>query len=81
MLGYKAYHMFEVIWGGPLQMALFEEALRCKYLDGGKPYGKAEFDKWLAEYDGTYRARNNALWAAGSSCNSAGGRLLLICLQ
>lgn len=54
MLGYKTYHMIEVLWGGPLQMALFEEALRCKYLGGGKPYGKAEFDKWLAEYDGMY---------------------------
>ncbi|KAI1118701.1 hypothetical protein F5Y14DRAFT_461543 [Nemania sp. NC0429] len=51
MLGYKAYHMIEVVWGGPLQMALFEEALRCKYLGEGKPYGKEEFDKWLAEYD------------------------------
>ncbi|KAI1148780.1 hypothetical protein F4825DRAFT_464628 [Nemania diffusa] len=51
MLGYKAYHMFEVVTGGQTQMALFEEAVRCKYLGGGKPYGKAEFDKWLAEYD------------------------------
>ncbi|KAI0861280.1 hypothetical protein F4860DRAFT_503395 [Xylaria cubensis] len=51
MLGYKAYHMAEVVKGGELQMALFEEALRCKYLRAGKPYGKAEFDKWLAGYD------------------------------
>ncbi|KAI1131871.1 hypothetical protein F5Y10DRAFT_232745 [Nemania abortiva] len=51
MLGYKAYHMSEVVKGGITQMALFEEALRCKYLGAGKPYGKAEFDKWLANYD------------------------------
>ncbi|GAW27043.1 putative NAD dependent epimerase protein [Rosellinia necatrix] len=51
MLGYKPYHMAEVVKGGPTQMGLFEEALRCKYLGAGKPYGKAEFDKWLAEYD------------------------------
>ncbi|TRX91465.1 hypothetical protein FHL15_007689 [Xylaria flabelliformis] len=51
MLGYTAYHMAEVVKGGELQMALFEEALRCKYLRAGKPYGKAEFDKWLAGYD------------------------------
>jgi hypothetical protein len=38
-------------------MALFKEAVRSKYLGAGKPYGKAEFDKWLAEYDGAYRAR------------------------
>ncbi|RWA11229.1 hypothetical protein EKO27_g3881 [Xylaria grammica] len=51
ILGYKPYHMAEVARGGIPQMALFEEALRCKYLGAGKPYGKAEFDKWLAEYD------------------------------
>ncbi|KAJ8119944.1 hypothetical protein ONZ43_g3220 [Nemania bipapillata] len=51
MLGYKAYHMAEVVRGGQTHMALFEEALRCKYLGAGKPYGKAEFDKWLADYD------------------------------
>lgn len=60
MLGYKAYHMFEVVTGGQTQMALFEEAVRCKYLGGGKPYGKAEFDKWLAEYDGTYGKRKRS---------------------
>ncbi|KFH40552.1 hypothetical protein ACRE_087440 [Hapsidospora chrysogenum ATCC 11550] len=33
-------------------MRVFEEALRSKYLDdSSKPYGKAEFDKWFAEYD------------------------------
>jgi hypothetical protein len=48
--------MYEVVVGGTLHMALFEEALRCKYLGTGKPYGKAEFDKWLAAFDGTYPA-------------------------
>ncbi|KAI0160780.1 hypothetical protein GGR57DRAFT_456287 [Xylariaceae sp. FL1272] len=51
MLGYKPYHMYEVVTLGALHMNLFEEALRCKYMNGGKPYGKAEFDKWLANYD------------------------------
>ncbi|KAI1298206.1 hypothetical protein F5Y03DRAFT_386710 [Xylaria venustula] len=51
ILGYKSYHMAEVVGGGVSHMALFEEALRCKYLGADKPYGKAEFDKWLAEYD------------------------------
>ena len=36
-------------------MHLFQEALTLKFLnpDGklGKPYGKEEFDKWLANYD------------------------------
>lgn len=43
--------MYEVVNGGITHMNLFEEALRCKYLGAGKPYGKAEFDKWLANYD------------------------------
>ncbi|KAI0015699.1 hypothetical protein F4780DRAFT_48774 [Xylariomycetidae sp. FL0641] len=51
MLGYKPIHMVETIQRGTVYMDLWEEALRCKYLGGGKPYGKAEFDKWLAEYD------------------------------
>ncbi|KAI1341189.1 hypothetical protein F5Y15DRAFT_26843 [Xylariaceae sp. FL0016] len=51
MLGYKPYHMYEVITSGSLQMQLFSEALNCKYRGAGKPYGKAEFDKWLAAYD------------------------------
>ncbi|KAI0108866.1 hypothetical protein GGR51DRAFT_513390 [Nemania sp. FL0031] len=51
MLGYKAYHMAEVVTSGLTHMNLFEEALRCKYLGAGKPYGKAEFDKWFADYD------------------------------
>ncbi|KAL7908269.1 hypothetical protein GGI35DRAFT_57003 [Trichoderma velutinum] len=51
MLGYKPYHMYEVVQQGIPHLQLFEEALRCKYLGAGKPYGKAEFDKWLANYD------------------------------
>lgn len=51
MLGYKPYHMWEVVNNGTIHMEILEEALRCKFLDGGKPYGKAEFDKWLAAYD------------------------------
>lgn len=51
MIGYKPYHMWEVTMHGVPHMRIFEEALRCKYLGGGKPYGKAEFDKWLANYD------------------------------
>ncbi|KAL7931880.1 hypothetical protein V8C35DRAFT_104578 [Trichoderma chlorosporum] len=51
MLGYAPYHMYEVLSHGVTHLRLFEEALRCKYLGAGKPYGKAEFDKWLANYD------------------------------
>lgn len=50
-LGYTPYHMYEVITNGATHMDLFDEAIRCKYLGKGKPYGKAEFDKWLGNYD------------------------------
>ncbi|RFU74863.1 hypothetical protein TARUN_7374 [Trichoderma arundinaceum] len=51
MLGYTPYHMYEVVMNGATHIDLFDEALRCKYLGAGKPYGKAEFDKWLANYN------------------------------
>ncbi|KAI5921058.1 hypothetical protein F4810DRAFT_680039 [Camillea tinctor] len=51
ILGYKPYHMYESVMNGRQHMGIFEEALRCKYQGVGKPYGKPEFDKWLAEYD------------------------------
>lgn len=56
MLGYKPYHMFEAVVRGATHLRIFEEALSCKYLGKGKPYGKAEFDKWLANYDVSSRS-------------------------
>lgn len=49
-LGYRSYHMFE-LHKSALHFDLFEEALKAKHYGVGKPYGKEEFDKWLAEYD------------------------------
>ncbi|KAH6603821.1 hypothetical protein Trco_007267 [Trichoderma cornu-damae] len=43
--------MYEVVTNGATHLDLFTESLCCKYLGTGKPYGKAEFDKWLANYD------------------------------
>ncbi|KAK6208372.1 hypothetical protein LQW54_006852 [Pestalotiopsis sp. IQ-011] len=51
ILGYKPYHMYEVVHGGITHMSILEEALNAKYFGVGKPYGKAEYDKWFAEYD------------------------------
>ncbi|KAL6898636.1 hypothetical protein GGI43DRAFT_428327 [Trichoderma evansii] len=50
-LGYTPYHMIEVLTHGAIHLELFAEAIRCKYSGKDKPYGKAEFDKWLANYD------------------------------
>ena len=36
---------------GVAHMEIFEEALNAKYFGIGKPYGRAEFDKWFADYD------------------------------
>lgn len=43
--------MYEVVHGGVTHMSILEEALNAKYFGVGKPYGKAEYDKWFAEYD------------------------------
>jgi hypothetical protein len=32
-------------------MEIAEEAVAAKYLGQGKPYGKAELDKWFWDYD------------------------------
>lgn len=50
MLGYRPYHMYEVVQS-PKHMAILDEAINAKYSGVGTPYGKAEFDKWFADYD------------------------------
>ncbi|KAH8647949.1 hypothetical protein BX600DRAFT_443284 [Xylariales sp. PMI_506] len=51
MLGYRPYHMYEVVINGVTHMNVLNEALQAKYMGVGKPYGKPEFDKWFANYD------------------------------
>ena len=51
ILGYKTYHGAEIMANGVPHMAIAEEAVGAKYLGQGKPYGKAEFDKWFWDYD------------------------------
>nr|UOW59927.1 SonE [Paraconiothyrium archidendri] len=51
ILGYKTYHGAEIMRNGVPHMAIAEEALAAKALGKGKPYGKAELDKWLWDYD------------------------------
>jgi len=47
----KSYHMFEALTLGTTHLQLYNESLRCKFLGEGKPYEKADFDKWFANYD------------------------------
>jgi hypothetical protein len=43
--------MYEAVQSGVSHMSILEEAINAKYFGKGKPYGKAEFDKWFADYD------------------------------
>ncbi|KAI2777326.1 P-loop containing nucleoside triphosphate hydrolase protein [Daldinia loculata] len=51
LLGFKPYHMAEVIKAGPQALHILSDGLRAEMLHEGKPYGRAEFDKWFADYD------------------------------
>ncbi|KAK5955138.1 hypothetical protein OHC33_003817 [Knufia fluminis] len=48
--GYRTFHMDKNI-ENPKLFPLWEEAVRAKFNGEGKPYGKAEFDKLLGDFD------------------------------
>ena len=48
---HKIFHMNECLARPNHFFPLWTEAIRAKFNGEGKPYGKAEFDKLLAEYD------------------------------
>ncbi|KAI0594554.1 P-loop containing nucleoside triphosphate hydrolase protein [Biscogniauxia sp. FL1348] len=50
-LGFKPYHMVEVMDAGPAAMQTLLDGFDAEFLHVGKPYGRAEFDKWFAKYD------------------------------
>jgi len=51
ILGYKPYHMVDLVSNGVPHIKMMTEALRAKYFNQGKPYGREEFDKWMGDYD------------------------------
>ncbi|KAF3060882.1 putative nad dependent epimerase protein [Daldinia childiae] len=51
LLGFKPYHMAEVLKTGPQALHILNDGLRAEMFHEGKPYGRAEFDKWFADYD------------------------------
>lgn len=54
MLGFKTYHFAEcVLEKGLPHLRFFREAITAQYnrLSGVKRYNKADFEKWMAEYD------------------------------
>ncbi|RYP56243.1 hypothetical protein DL771_012030 [Monosporascus sp. 5C6A] len=50
LLGYKPYHMVEVLAAGPKVGAIMRQGLEGE-IGLGKPYTRKEFDKWFADYD------------------------------
>ncbi|KAI0021296.1 hypothetical protein F4780DRAFT_778809 [Xylariomycetidae sp. FL0641] len=50
-LGFQPYHMWEVIDRGANEIRILKEGMLAETFHEGKPYGRAEFDKWLADYD------------------------------
>ncbi|KAI1416833.1 P-loop containing nucleoside triphosphate hydrolase protein [Hypoxylon sp. FL1857] len=50
-LGFKPYHMKEVLEAGPTAVNILNDGLNADMFHKGKPYGRAEFDKWFADYD------------------------------
>ncbi|OTA93762.1 hypothetical protein M434DRAFT_284961 [Hypoxylon sp. CO27-5] len=50
-LGFKPYHMAEVLKAGPTAVQIMKDGTNADMFHNGKPYGRAEFDKWFADYD------------------------------
>ncbi|KAF4556677.1 Hypothetical protein D9617_1g085560 [Elsinoe fawcettii] len=50
-LGYTPYHMAVAIGSPRTSLGLWREALNAKFHGKGKPWGRAEFDKILGDYD------------------------------
>ncbi|RYP52649.1 hypothetical protein DL769_010631 [Monosporascus sp. CRB-8-3] len=50
LLGYKPYHMVEVLGAGPKTVRIMREGMEGE-MGLGKPYSRKEFDKWFADYD------------------------------
>lgn len=53
ILGFKTYHFVECVLAGLPHLRFFNEALTAQYnrLSGTKRYKKAEFEKWMCEYN------------------------------
>ncbi|KAI3324668.1 P-loop containing nucleoside triphosphate hydrolase protein [Xylariaceae sp. AK1471] len=50
-LNYKPYNMGQVVQNGYSHLKMFHEALQIKRSGQGKPYSRADFDKWMWNYD------------------------------
>ncbi len=58
ILGYNPYHLVTAFTAGAEQCKIIREGLEAKYEGKGKPYGREEFDRWLAGH-GVRESRSN----------------------
>lgn len=60
ILGFKTYHFYECIVNHGLpHMEVLQEAVtaQCNDLSGIKKYTKADYEKWLGEYEVTLKSK------------------------
>lgn len=50
-LGFRVYHMNEAVKTPKTSFACWIEGVKAKFHGEGKPFGRAEFDKLLGDYD------------------------------
>ncbi|KAI1747310.1 P-loop containing nucleoside triphosphate hydrolase protein [Xylaria castorea] len=50
-LGFAPYHMAEVVGAGGPALKILTDGMNAEWRHEGTPYGRAEFDKWFANYD------------------------------
>ncbi|KAH8159026.1 hypothetical protein CIB48_g9231 [Xylaria polymorpha] len=50
-LGFTPYHMAEVVRVGGPALKIMVDGMNADWFHTGAPYGRAEFDKWFANYD------------------------------
>ncbi|KAI8945692.1 P-loop containing nucleoside triphosphate hydrolase protein [Xylaria longipes] len=50
-LGFTPYHMAEVLAAGSPALRIMTDGMNAEWFHEGTPYGRAEFDKWFADYD------------------------------
>ncbi|GAB7355663.1 hypothetical protein MBLNU459_g6374t1 [Dothideomycetes sp. NU459] len=62
-LGFRPWHVAEAMHNPARSFSLANEAVNASYFpkEGERPYGRAEFDRWIGEYDATLDIPMNLL--------------------
>lgn len=51
ILGYRPFHMKDVMSGGIAQFKIMTEASQALHFGNGKRYDRHDLDKWLGDHD------------------------------